>query len=105
MKLAGVVAGAVFSVSVMASEDIASLCASMSLIDREGPVQVLQDDLRVAAIQRLSVSLVGKLLSRKLVNRDAFIRVIGKIWKVSQGVQIESVTGNIFSFHFTDIGD
>ncbi|TXG47233.1 hypothetical protein EZV62_026527 [Acer yangbiense] len=28
------------------------------------------------------------------------MRVIGKIWQVQQGVGIESVSGNIFSFHF-----
>ncbi|TXG63243.1 hypothetical protein EZV62_010237 [Acer yangbiense] len=82
----------------------------MSLIEREGPVQVLKTNLKVAAIQRLEVSLVGKILfgkilSRKLVNREAFMRVIGKIWQVRRGVEIESLTGNIFSFHFNDLED
>ncbi|KAK1555502.1 hypothetical protein Q3G72_027318 [Acer saccharum] len=89
----------------MESEDIARMCASMSLLDREGLVQVLNKDLRVVAIQRLSVSLVGKILSRRLVNREDFMRVIGKIWQVRRGVEIESVTGNIFSFHFSDLED
>ncbi|TXG56734.1 hypothetical protein EZV62_018047 [Acer yangbiense] len=40
-----------------------------------------------------------------MVNREAFIRVIGRIWHVKEGVEIESLTGNIFSFHFNDMED
>ncbi|KAK3206765.1 hypothetical protein Dsin_020811 [Dipteronia sinensis] len=38
----------------MVSDDISQLCASLSLIEREGPVRKLGENLKVAAIQRLS---------------------------------------------------
>ncbi|TXG52368.1 hypothetical protein EZV62_021537 [Acer yangbiense] len=33
------------------------------------------------------------------------MRVIGKIWQVKKGIDIESVSGNVFSFHFRDEWD
>ncbi|TXG54012.1 hypothetical protein EZV62_019268 [Acer yangbiense] len=80
--------------------DIASLCASLSIPERDGPVQILEESLRFEAINRLSLCLAGKILSNKTVNKEAFMRVIGKIWQVREGFEIESVTGNIFTFHF-----
>ncbi|KAK3229147.1 hypothetical protein Dsin_001028 [Dipteronia sinensis] len=53
----------------MDSEDIAYLCASLSISECDGK---LMDE----AINRLSLYVVGKVLSRKRVNRDAFMRVI-----------------------------
>ncbi|KAI9186115.1 hypothetical protein LWI28_013898 [Acer negundo] len=85
------------------SEDVSRLCASLSLIEREGPVRKLGENIKVAGIQRLLVSLVWKILTRKVVNREAFMRVIGRIWHVSKRVEIDSLTGNIFSFHFKDV--
>ncbi|KAK3193471.1 hypothetical protein Dsin_024781 [Dipteronia sinensis] len=89
----------------MDSEDIASLCASLSISECDGHVQLLDGKIMAEAINRLSLCVVGKVLSRKIVNRDAFIRVIGKIWQIKQGMDIKPVTGNTFSFHFRDEHD
>ncbi|TXG47751.1 hypothetical protein EZV62_027045 [Acer yangbiense] len=84
----------------MESSDIACLCASLSLTEKDGPVQILEENLKIEAVHRMSLYLMGKLLSNKVVNKEAFIRVISRIWQVSRGVEVESVSGNIFSFHF-----
>ncbi|KAK3204440.1 hypothetical protein Dsin_018486 [Dipteronia sinensis] len=89
----------------MDSEDIASLCASLSISKCDGPVQLLDGKLMDEAIHMMSLCVVGKVLSRKRVNRDAFMRVIGKIWHIKHGMDIESVTGNTFTFHFIDEHD
>ncbi|KAK3220206.1 hypothetical protein Dsin_014176 [Dipteronia sinensis] len=45
----------------MGSEDIDSLCANMTLMEKEGPVLRLEEGLKSAAgMQRLALSLVGK---------------------------------------------
>ena len=90
---------------LMELEDISDLCESLSISGRDGPIQVLNDKLRVEAKQRLSLCVVGKILSSKRVNCEAFMRVIGKIWQVRKGLDIESVTGNTFTFHFKDAYD
>ncbi|TXG57913.1 hypothetical protein EZV62_015742 [Acer yangbiense] len=89
----------------MDSDEIASLCESLSISSRDGPIQLLNDKLMVEAKQRLSLCIVGKILSSKRVNRDAFMRVIGKIWQVRKGMDIESIIGNTFTFHFKDAYD
>ncbi|KAK3222272.1 hypothetical protein Dsin_009297 [Dipteronia sinensis] len=77
----------------------------MTLKDREGPVRKLKDDLKVAGIQMLSSSLVGKILTNQQVNREAFMGVMKKIWRVKERLDIETVSHNIFVFHFKDPGD
>ncbi|TXG48918.1 hypothetical protein EZV62_024793 [Acer yangbiense] len=60
----------------------------------------LQKALKDDGEKRLALRFVGKILSNKLVNRDAFIHMIPKIWKIKQGVKTEVVDENIFSFTF-----
>ncbi|KAK3220215.1 hypothetical protein Dsin_014185 [Dipteronia sinensis] len=53
----------------MGSEDIDSLCANMTLMEKEGPVLRLEEGLKSAAgMQRLALSLVGKVITNKMVN-------------------------------------
>ncbi|TXG51367.1 hypothetical protein EZV62_023891 [Acer yangbiense] len=61
----------------------------MSLKDTERPVYKLKEELKLTGIQRLSLSLVGKVLSSKMVKRDVFMGVLKKIWRVKNGVEIE----------------
>ncbi|KAI9174561.1 hypothetical protein LWI28_019230 [Acer negundo] len=89
----------------MDSYDIAWLRASLSISSRDGPIKLLNDKLMVEAKQKLSLCTVGKILSSRRVNKDAFMRVIGKIWQVKSGLDIESVSGNIFTFHFREMYD
>ncbi|KAK3221482.1 hypothetical protein Dsin_008507 [Dipteronia sinensis] len=94
-----------FSSTIMNSEEIAKQCASMTLKDTEGTVRRLNDDLMLEGIQLLSLNLVGKVLTTKMVNRDAFVRVLKKIWRVQNGVEIEAIRGNVFAFHFMNRED
>ncbi|TXG48183.1 hypothetical protein EZV62_027477 [Acer yangbiense] len=89
----------------MEQVDIANLCASLSISDKDGPVRILEENLKSEAVIRQSLSLIGKILSNKTVNRVAFMRVIRSIWRVKEGFEIESVTGNIFTFHFKNEED
>ncbi|TXG71535.1 hypothetical protein EZV62_000114 [Acer yangbiense] len=85
----------------MDSTEISRLCASMTLLEKEGPVRILGNNLKMAALHKLSVSLVGKILSKKV----AFMRVIDRIWHVKESVVIKSLSGNVFSFMFKDMED
>ncbi|KAK2638727.1 hypothetical protein Ddye_026522 [Dipteronia dyeriana] len=55
--------------------------------------------------RRLGLHLVGKLLVKKLVNRDVFIKLFSTIWRMIEGVEIESLTGNTFFFTFKSASD
>ncbi|TXG57659.1 hypothetical protein EZV62_015488 [Acer yangbiense] len=89
----------------MGSDEIAKMYAKLSLLEREGPVQRLQEVLKMASAQRLALSLVGKVISNKMINRDVFMGAMGRVWQVSDCVEIEFVSSNIFMFHFNNLGD
>ncbi|KAK3189118.1 hypothetical protein Dsin_028679 [Dipteronia sinensis] len=86
----------------MDSEFLESLCASLTISSCDGPAQLLDGKLMDEAIHRMSLCMVGKVLSNKRVNREAFRRVMGKVWQVAKGLDIESVTRNMFTFQFRD---
>ncbi|TXG57331.1 hypothetical protein EZV62_018644 [Acer yangbiense] len=84
----------------MNADEVAKLCGALSLKEKEGPLMPLKKTLKDDGEKRLGLKLVGKILSNKLVNWDAFMHLIPKIWKIKQGVDIEVVGENIFSFTF-----
>ena len=84
----------------MSSDDIMKLCANMSLREKEGPVRRLNVDLIDDGRKKLSLSLMGKILGNKLINRDALRLVMLRVWRVRKEMTIEVVTSNIFMFHF-----
>ncbi|KAK2654951.1 hypothetical protein Ddye_008003 [Dipteronia dyeriana] len=65
----------------MNADDIAALCAAMSLKELEEPVRKLEGDLKNDGERKLSLCLVGKVLANKLIHRDVFQRVLLRIWK------------------------
>ncbi|KAK3211191.1 hypothetical protein Dsin_015897 [Dipteronia sinensis] len=86
-------------------EEIAKLCESMNLLEKGGLVQRLHEGLKTSGMWRLALSLVGKVLTYKMVKEDVFMGVLAKIWRVKEGVEIESVAQNIFTFQFKNIED
>ncbi|KAL5827716.1 hypothetical protein ACOSQ4_019513 [Xanthoceras sorbifolium] len=73
----------------MASKDIADLCLSLSLEDKDKPVTKLHVRLQEVGSKKLASCLVGKLISNKLVHREAFCAIIPKIWRIRHGVEVE----------------
>ncbi|KAK0570495.1 hypothetical protein LWI29_002148 [Acer saccharum] len=69
----------VLSLAMMNVDNIAALCATMSLKGKEGPIQSLKDELEDDGLRKMSLSLVGKVLANKLINQDAFRRVLLRI--------------------------
>ncbi|TXG66747.1 hypothetical protein EZV62_008022 [Acer yangbiense] len=90
---------------MMNSEELEMLCSALSLKERERPVGTLATNLKERGERLLSLCLVGKVLTTKLVNKEAFINVMTSIWKVSEGVEIEALEGNVFAFHFKNSED
>ncbi|KAL5806119.1 hypothetical protein ACOSQ4_028852 [Xanthoceras sorbifolium] len=90
----------------MNADDIASRCAALSLeIDSMEPRIVLETPLKEAGARKLALCLVGKILTTKLINRDAFRTIIPKIWRTTQTFIIENVKENVFVFQFQNQAD
>ncbi|KAL5815295.1 hypothetical protein ACOSQ4_025936 [Xanthoceras sorbifolium] len=90
----------------MNADDIASRCAALSLeTDSMEPRFVLETPLREAGARKLALCLVGKILTTKLINREAFRAVIPKVWRTTQTFIMENVKENVFVFQFQNQAD
>ncbi|TXG48436.1 hypothetical protein EZV62_027730 [Acer yangbiense] len=89
----------------MDTDELERLCSALSIQELEGPVRSLDKGMKTRRERKLGFCLVGKVITKMLVNKDAFIRVFNMIWKVSEGVDIEWVEGNIFTFQFFNLED
>ncbi|KAK3211635.1 hypothetical protein Dsin_016341 [Dipteronia sinensis] len=89
----------------MNADDMASVCNALSFKEKEWSVRTLDTKLKSMGEQRLALCLVGKILTTKLINRDAFIDVMNRVWRVNGGVEIETIKWNIFAFYFRNTED
>ncbi|KAL5820960.1 hypothetical protein ACOSQ3_022842 [Xanthoceras sorbifolium] len=60
-------------------EDIARLCASLSLTDAAGLIVQIEGEIHREGAREVSQCLVGKVLAQKRINKDAFKGVIEQI--------------------------
>ncbi|KAL5796491.1 hypothetical protein ACOSQ2_001311 [Xanthoceras sorbifolium] len=84
----------------MEPEEIARRWAKLSLSDDDGPIAMVDEGLKAEGIRRLSLSLVGKIVSNREVNREAFRNTIASIWRTKSEVEVESIGVNLFVFCF-----
>ncbi|KAL5787533.1 hypothetical protein ACOSP7_004482 [Xanthoceras sorbifolium] len=84
----------------MEPEEIARRWAKLSLSDDDGPIAMVDEGLKAEGIRRLSLSLVGKIVSNREVNREAFRNTIASIWRTKKEVEVESIGVNLFVFRF-----
>ncbi|TXG49059.1 hypothetical protein EZV62_024934 [Acer yangbiense] len=90
---------------MMNADELALLCSALSVGELERPVRTLDTNLVNIGTRRLSLCLVGKILTTRLVNRAAFNDVMTTVWRVSEGVEIEWAEGNIFVLNFNNLDD
>ncbi|KAK1563722.1 hypothetical protein Q3G72_031737 [Acer saccharum] len=89
----------------MNPEELEMLCGALSIREKERPVGTLATNLIERGERLLSLCLVGKVLTTKRINKEAFINVMTSIWRVNEGVEIEALEGNVFAFHFKNLED
>lgn len=81
----------------MESDPIHNLCSDMAKTNIK--TVTLEEAVLQKADEKVSLSLVGKILSTKKINRDAFRSIIPNIWRVD-GISVEHCRGNIYVFRF-----
>ncbi|KAK3210919.1 hypothetical protein Dsin_015625 [Dipteronia sinensis] len=82
----------------MSFEEVVMLYANMTLLEEEGPMGRLQDDLKEDGLRRLALSLVGKVLTNKKVNGEAFMGLISRVWKVRKEDHWHVIMGRPWTF-------
>ncbi|KAL5787998.1 hypothetical protein ACOSP7_004947 [Xanthoceras sorbifolium] len=89
----------------MDAEGITKLYAGMKLTEEEGEAITIQGSVKEDGMKKFLICLVGKLLTAKLPNRDAFRSLIARIWRTAHPVEVENVRNNIFAFYFHNLID
>ncbi|KAK2653416.1 hypothetical protein Ddye_013272 [Dipteronia dyeriana] len=60
-------------------------------------------DLKTVGLKKMASSLIGKVLSKKLVNREVFRSVMRKILQTREWVEIEPIRENVFTIYFQSV--
>ncbi|KAL5850007.1 hypothetical protein ACOSQ4_008020 [Xanthoceras sorbifolium] len=89
----------------MDADGITRLCARMTLSEEEGVAVNIEGATKLLGMEKLSLCLVGKLLTSKITNRDAFRSLIARIWRTSGTLEVETVRENVYAFHFQNNSD
>ncbi|KAL5782425.1 hypothetical protein ACOSP7_007454 [Xanthoceras sorbifolium] len=84
----------------MDADNVASMCAGMKLTEEESVAMNIAGATKMDGMEKLSLCLVGKLLTSRLTNRDPFRSLIARIWRTTQAVEVETVGDNVYAFHF-----
>ncbi|TXG72776.1 hypothetical protein EZV62_001355 [Acer yangbiense] len=85
----------------MDPSELIKLCETLSLSETE-PFYLIKGETKHVGASDVSHSLMGKVLSSKRVNREAFIGVIEQLWSPFGRVEIEVIADNIFVFYFNN---
>ncbi|KAK1592224.1 hypothetical protein Q3G72_021434 [Acer saccharum] len=65
----------------MESDDISRKCEKLSLDEDDGLIERIKGSLQERGEQSLSLSLIGKVITNKVINREAFKSTISTIWQ------------------------
>ncbi|TXG68377.1 hypothetical protein EZV62_003312 [Acer yangbiense] len=84
----------------MGTSEISRLCENLTIVDEDCAVLELSEDTTLDGVEDVDRCLVGKVLTGKKVNREAFKGLIEQIWNPYGQVEVEMVRDNIFMFYF-----
>ncbi|KAL5851494.1 hypothetical protein ACOSQ3_006612 [Xanthoceras sorbifolium] len=89
----------------MDTEALAKLCANMKLFAEEETTVNIDGMAKEEGMRKTSLCLVGKLITSKLTNREAFRFLFAKIWRTKHAVEVEKMKENAYTFHFQNMMD
>lgn len=82
------------------AEELIDRCTKLKITDDESSIIDLGNDVSPEMDDKLSLRLVGKLLTSKAFNIKAFKRTMIQSWGVQQKVVIKAIELNLFVFQF-----
>ncbi|TXG63929.1 hypothetical protein EZV62_010923 [Acer yangbiense] len=81
---------------------IAKLYENLSIADEDVAIHEPVEEAQIDGVAEVNHCLVGKVLSGKRVNREAFKMLIDQLWSPFGAVETELVGDNIFMFYFNN---
>ncbi|KAL5767746.1 hypothetical protein ACOSQ2_014529 [Xanthoceras sorbifolium] len=84
----------------MDTEDVVRLCEKLTINEEGIPKARMDPKIHELGMQRISLSLVGKIIANREVNKEAFKATIPKIWRTVKEMGVESIAINTYIFIF-----
>ncbi|XP_021725922.1 uncharacterized protein LOC110693106 [Chenopodium quinoa] len=82
------------------ADELATKCSSLSLEDKENDLVDLGGEEKSETPNNLAVFLVGKLLTHRPYNVEAFKRTMTKVWEPLHNLVIRVIGHNLYAFQF-----
>lgn len=83
--------------------ELEEIVADLSLDDEPLPALEINDDTLALKKLRVKNCLVGKVLTTRVVNREAFLNGMARLWSYERNLVIESLGRNRFVFSFASM--
>ncbi|KAL5824635.1 hypothetical protein ACOSQ3_020698 [Xanthoceras sorbifolium] len=88
----------------MDTEDVVRLCKKLTINEEGVPEARMDPKIHELGMQRISFSLVRKIIANREVNKEAFKATISKIWRTVKEMGVESIAINTYIFTFKWLG-
>ncbi|KAL5808623.1 hypothetical protein ACOSQ3_029314 [Xanthoceras sorbifolium] len=75
----------------MDSKEILRRCADLSLSEDDGPVAKIDGGIREKGMRKLSLSLLGKTIAKKEINRESFKYTIQVIMRTMKDLEVNEI--------------
>ncbi|CAO2838528.1 unnamed protein product [Amaranthus hypochondriacus] len=82
------------------ADDLVEQCSKLALLNEEDDVVVLDGNSDESHDKKISLRFIGRVLTEKPLNFDAFKRTMHHVWSLKEGVLIGSMGSNMFTFQF-----
>ncbi|TXG60460.1 hypothetical protein EZV62_015033 [Acer yangbiense] len=82
--------------------ELADLYENLSIAEEDGAILEATDEVQQDGVKDVERCLVGRVLSNKKVNREAFRGLIDQLWSPFGSVEIELIGENTFMFYFVN---
>ncbi|XP_042950180.1 uncharacterized protein LOC122282289 [Carya illinoinensis] len=86
-------------------ETLIETWGKLKLIEREQADVLFDLTTEEATLRRGNMSLLGLVITEKVINSEAFKISMGRIWKLRGGLKIKGVGKNLFLFEFDEATD
>ncbi|TXG48298.1 hypothetical protein EZV62_027592 [Acer yangbiense] len=92
----------------MDADELERLCSALSIQELEGPVKSLDEGMKIMRERELAFCLVGKVITKVLVNKEAFIMAIinGGPWNFDKAIVVMEkmpLDGDITNLEFNKV--
>ncbi|GMY34303.1 hypothetical protein FCV25MIE_29545 [Fagus crenata] len=84
------------------ANDLVEEWRNFSLTENEALGLTIEDDAMGSSKAMGSHALLGKLLTEKYFNKEAFKATMLRLWGVSRGITVQGIGDNLFVFNFKD---